>query len=150
MAPFDPSVITKAGDSDAVPELLKKINLLADKEGDEARQNMKDLARDLFLSLETPREAMIRQCWAEVCQLHSSLLLLCITREPCSTSSLMPWNAAACRKQHAPGPGSIPVQLLSPANRQTYYRLKAYFFIEPHLHMLPYARRKNYQGGQIH
>jgi hypothetical protein len=67
MAPFDPSVITKAGDSEAVPGLLKKINLLAGKEGDEARQDMKDLARDLFLSLETPREAMIRQCWAEVC-----------------------------------------------------------------------------------
>jgi hypothetical protein len=66
MAQFDPSMITKAGDLEAVPALVKKVNLLADKDGESARQDMKNAARDLFLALETPREAMIRQIWAEV------------------------------------------------------------------------------------
>lgn len=66
MAPLDPSIITKAGNEDAVPALVKKIGLLAGKDGDEARQDLKDVARELFLALETPRETMIRQCWAEV------------------------------------------------------------------------------------
>ena len=66
MASFDPSAITKAGDLDAVPALLKKVNLLADKDGDAGRQDLMNAAKDLFLALETPREAMIRQIWAEV------------------------------------------------------------------------------------
>lgn len=68
-APLDTSIALKANDSDAVPSLLKEIAALGEgyqADDEQTRLKLAMKARTLWQSLETPREAMIRNCWAEV------------------------------------------------------------------------------------
>lgn len=60
---------------DAVPDLLQTVaghgkDLLA--QDPEARPKLLEAARSLIYALETPREAIIRHCWSEVCQSHTT------------------------------------------------------------------------------
>lgn len=70
MPAFDASIITQPSDAKAVPDLINDIaNLSGPVLGtwdDEARQALRDKARELMLALETPRETMIRHSWADV------------------------------------------------------------------------------------
>lgn len=65
----DVSIALKATDADAVPHLIKEITALGetfDKEDSDARLKLMAKAKSLWQSLETPRETMLRHCWAEV------------------------------------------------------------------------------------
>lgn len=65
----DKAVATKPNNMDAVPSLVKQINAGVDALGtgsDEARHALLVKARNLMQALETPRETMIKHCWAQV------------------------------------------------------------------------------------
>mgnify|MGYP000933587419 CR=1 FL=1 len=65
----DVSIALNATNSDAVPDLIKEITALGetfDKEDSDARLKLMAKAKSLWQSLETPRETMLRHCWAEV------------------------------------------------------------------------------------
>lgn len=65
----DVSVATSANNLSAVPDIVKSISALdtAAVAGDEtARLELVEKARKLVRSLETPRETMIKHCWAQV------------------------------------------------------------------------------------
>ena len=73
----DMEVALRPNDLPGVPEIVKSISSLtaAAAAGDEAsRLELVEKARDLVRSLETPRETMIKHCWAQV--RLSSLALL--------------------------------------------------------------------------
>lgn len=67
--PVDISIIKEPADLGAVLPTLKYLNAglpsLA-TDSDDARSDMLQAAWKLVLSLETPRETMIRHCWAQV------------------------------------------------------------------------------------
>lgn len=65
----DMEVALRPNDLPGVPEIVKSITSLtaAAAAGDEAsRLELVEKARDLVRSLETPRETMIKHCWAQV------------------------------------------------------------------------------------
>lgn len=65
----DKAVATSPNNMDAVAGLVKQINFGADAldtGGDEARHALLVKARSLMQALETPRETMIKHCWAQV------------------------------------------------------------------------------------
>ena len=68
----DISVATTANNIEAVPALVDSIWKLSrssynlQKESDETRQKLLSQARCLVQCLETPRETMGRDCWAQV------------------------------------------------------------------------------------
>ncbi|RSL97253.1 hypothetical protein CEP52_011025 [Fusarium oligoseptatum] len=71
----DVSIALKATNVDAVPDLIKEITALGetfDKEDSDARLKLMAKAKSLWQSLETPRETMLRHCWAEP-SLHCAL-----------------------------------------------------------------------------
>ncbi|KAK2037189.1 S-adenosyl-L-methionine-dependent methyltransferase [Colletotrichum somersetense] len=64
----DVSIATQPNDLEAIPELLKTIaagvtNL--SKGGDDARHELLIKARTMVQALETPRETMVKHCWAQ-------------------------------------------------------------------------------------
>ncbi|KAK7921285.1 hypothetical protein PG985_009307 [Apiospora marii] len=64
----DKAVATSPNNMDAVPGLVKQINSGVDAlgaGGDEARHALLVKARSLMQALETPRETMIKHCWAQ-------------------------------------------------------------------------------------
>lgn len=68
--PVDLSIALLPNDSIAVPEILKGISSFGDApsiDKDETRLALLATARDLVRALETPRETMIKHCWAQVC-----------------------------------------------------------------------------------
>lgn len=68
-SPVDVSIATSPNNIDAVPELLEQITKgigALSTGGDEARHELLIKARTLVQSLETPRETMIKHCWAQV------------------------------------------------------------------------------------
>lgn len=74
--PVDASLTVKANDAAAVPGLIKQISALGegvDISDNVARQELAAKAKALWQSLETPRETMIRHCWAQVSALAASL-----------------------------------------------------------------------------
>ena len=63
------SVALKANKLSAVPDLAKSISSLSTAAADgneQARLELLEKARQLVRSLETPRETMIKHCWAQV------------------------------------------------------------------------------------
>lgn len=65
----DMSVALRANNLPAVPNLAKDISSLSAAAADgneQARLDLVDKARQLVRSLETPRETMIKHCWAQV------------------------------------------------------------------------------------
>lgn len=65
----DLSIALKANDAAAVPDLIQEISSLGknfNSDDDQARIKLAMKARALWKSLETPRETMIRNLWAEV------------------------------------------------------------------------------------
>ncbi|KAJ4160377.1 hypothetical protein NW754_003502 [Fusarium falciforme] len=71
----DVSIALNATNADAVPDLIKEITALGetfDKEDSDARLKLMAKAKSLWQSLETPRETMLRHCWAEP-SLHCAL-----------------------------------------------------------------------------
>ncbi|TLD12127.1 uncharacterized protein PgNI_03583 [Pyricularia grisea] len=67
-APVDPAIATQPTDLAAVPELAKAIAATADSvtaEDQAARYDLLLKARSLVQALETPRETMIKHCWAQ-------------------------------------------------------------------------------------
>jgi hypothetical protein len=65
----DVSIALRAANIDAVPSLIKDINLLSDgldSDDSDARLKLMAKAKSLWQSLETPRETMLRHTWAEV------------------------------------------------------------------------------------
>lgn len=65
----DTSIALKATDPEAVPGLVEQINSLAEdfrSDDEQARRQLAAKAKMLWQSLETPRETMIRHCWAQV------------------------------------------------------------------------------------
>ena len=65
----DMSVALKANNLTAVPNLAKGISSLSAAAADgneQARLDLVEKARQLVRSLETPRETMIKHCWAQV------------------------------------------------------------------------------------
>ena len=74
----DISVALQANDLGSVPKLSKGIFSLstAASDGDEAaRLELVEKARALVRALETPRETMIKHCWAQVSQPPSNLFI---------------------------------------------------------------------------
>jgi hypothetical protein len=68
--PVDISIALQPNDSDAVPAILKGISSFGDAPAigkDETRLALLAKARDLVRALESPRETMIKHCWAQVC-----------------------------------------------------------------------------------
>lgn len=64
----DVSIALNATNADGVPDLIKEITALGetfDKEDSDARLKLMAKAKSLWQSLETPRETMLRHCWAE-------------------------------------------------------------------------------------
>ncbi|KAK2035863.1 S-adenosyl-L-methionine-dependent methyltransferase [Colletotrichum somersetense] len=67
-AVVDATIATKPNDLDAIPDLLKDIIDGVGKlsiDSDEARQHLLIKARTMVQALETPRETMIKHCWAQ-------------------------------------------------------------------------------------
>lgn|SRR5690554_6123961 len=67
----DISVALSPNDINSVPDLVKSISVLstADFDGNEqSRLDLVEKARLLVSALETPRETMIKHCWAQVSQ----------------------------------------------------------------------------------
>jgi hypothetical protein len=65
----DISVALKPNDLKVVPSLVQDITAFGEKasNGDEdARLQLVEKARSLVRALETPRETMIKHCWAQV------------------------------------------------------------------------------------
>ncbi|KAF2875904.1 S-adenosyl-L-methionine-dependent methyltransferase [Massariosphaeria phaeospora] len=66
--PIDIGIALRPCDSDAVPEILKNISSFGKSpslDNDNARLGLLAKARDLVRALETPRETMIKHCWAQ-------------------------------------------------------------------------------------
>lgn len=67
--PVEAALTVQPNDAASVPGLIQDINSLeknlADG-GNEARLELAAKAKALWMSLETPRETMIRHCWAQV------------------------------------------------------------------------------------
>lgn len=67
----EPISITSATDPSAVSSLIKELSLLGEgfsaTSPEELRLDLLLKARTLWKALETPRETMIRHCWAQVC-----------------------------------------------------------------------------------
>lgn len=66
----DPSIAFQPCDLPAVPDYVSQITQLGARvaEGDaQARFSLLKAARGLVNALETPRETMIKHCWAQVC-----------------------------------------------------------------------------------
>ncbi|CAM1504819.1 Fc.00g024100.m01.CDS01 [Cosmosporella sp. VM-42] len=64
----DVSIALHANDVEAVPGLLKEITTFSEsfqKNDEEARLQLMAKAKTLWQALETPRETMIRHCWAQ-------------------------------------------------------------------------------------
>lgn len=63
--------ITSATDPEAVSSLIKELSALGEGFSADSSEDLRlDLAlkaRTLWKALETPRETMIRHCWAQVC-----------------------------------------------------------------------------------
>ncbi|EXK25354.1 hypothetical protein FOMG_17987 [Fusarium oxysporum f. sp. melonis 26406] len=71
----DVSIALKAANVNAVPGLIdeiKALNKTFDRDDQEARLKLMAKAKSLWQSLETPRETMLRHCWAEP-SLHCAL-----------------------------------------------------------------------------
>jgi hypothetical protein len=69
--PVDIGIALRANDPNAIPEILKDISSFIDTpvlEKDTDRLALLAKARDLVRALETPRETMIKHCWAQVGQ----------------------------------------------------------------------------------
>jgi hypothetical protein len=69
----DVSIAISPNNIDAVPSLLKDITAgvaALETGGDEARHDLLIKARTLVQSLETPRETMVKHCWAQVRGFH--------------------------------------------------------------------------------
>ncbi|KAK2049472.1 O-methyltransferase [Colletotrichum somersetense] len=67
--PLDVSVATRPNDAESVAELSKAIGLLGEDyspEKEEVRLQLLKQARSLVQALETPRETMIKHCWAQL------------------------------------------------------------------------------------
>lgn len=67
--PVDVSIAINPNNIEAVPGLVKDINEGVNSlatGGHEARHELISKARSLMLALETPRETMIKHCWAQV------------------------------------------------------------------------------------
>jgi len=67
--PVDVAIATAPNDIKAVPKLLGDITAGVDalaSGGDEARHDLLVKARTLVQALETPRETMVKHCWAQV------------------------------------------------------------------------------------
>lgn len=70
--PLDVSIAMKPANLASAPGLLKQLAvgldaLLADKgSNDTLRQDLSNMARDLMLALETPRETSMKHIWADV------------------------------------------------------------------------------------
>lgn len=67
--PVDVSIATSPNDVEAIPDLLKQIVAGVDAletGGDEARHDLLVKARTMVQALETPRETMVKHCWAQV------------------------------------------------------------------------------------
>lgn len=57
-------------DMQNVPNIVEDISNFSvniEEKGDLARQQLAEKARTLVRALETPRETMIKHCWAQVC-----------------------------------------------------------------------------------
>lgn len=73
MANFDTPAAIEPANLDAVPRLLSEIASSghaftnANNPSLGSRMDLLAKARALVCALETPREAMIRDCWAQVC-----------------------------------------------------------------------------------
>lgn len=68
--PVDMKVALTANDAGSVPKILRKINSFGDAPSVDnlsTRLSLLAQARDLVRALETPRETMIKHCWAQVC-----------------------------------------------------------------------------------
>ena len=68
--PIDESIAVKANALDKVSRLLGEISeqgKLLTQEGGNNRRQLLESVRSLSYALETPREAMIRYCWSQVC-----------------------------------------------------------------------------------
>lgn len=73
---IDISLLGNPSDLGAIIPILKSLNAglpSLTTGNDEARLDLLQSAYRLVLSLESPRETMLRHCWAQVC--HSSLSL---------------------------------------------------------------------------
>lgn len=88
----DMAVALTANNLSAVPELAKGISSLSAAAADgseQARLDLVEKARQLVRSLETPRETMIKHCWAQVrfatsnCPLPSDLCTDSPGSRPC-------------------------------------------------------------------
>lgn len=67
--PVDVSLATKPTNLPSVPGLLEDITRDVEKLNPEdivSRQQLVEKARALVLALQTPREMMVEQCWAQV------------------------------------------------------------------------------------
>lgn len=65
----DVAIAIQPNNAEAVPDLLKQITAgvsALETGGDEARHDLLIKARTLVQSLETPRETMVKHCWAQV------------------------------------------------------------------------------------
>ena len=63
----DMSVALAANNLDAVPQLLKDISALGAAAGEnQGRLELAEKARQLVRALETPRETLVKQLWAQV------------------------------------------------------------------------------------
>lgn len=68
MTTLDVSVALAPNDIDSIPALLKDITAGVDKlatGGDQARYDLIVKARTMMQALETPRETMVKHCWAQ-------------------------------------------------------------------------------------
>ena len=66
---LDPSIALKPCDYESVSAHVEKINKLAGSiapEDNTTRLELAETARKLVRALETPRETMIKHCWAQV------------------------------------------------------------------------------------
>jgi hypothetical protein len=78
-APIDINIAIRPNDIDAVPGLIKELQAGLDglaSGGDAARHEMLIKARTLTQALETPRETMVKHCWAQVRTFPPMLLRL--------------------------------------------------------------------------
>lgn len=84
---YDERIAITPTAAEDVPDLLSKVATLGNEYSTDVRSRMKllEAARSLVYALETPREAMIRYCWAQV-SLHSDSIFTASFRaatDPC-------------------------------------------------------------------
>ena len=66
----DPQIAVTPNAPDRAPGLVEEINSLSQAMANgepQSRQKLLEATRALTYALETPREAMIRYCWCQVC-----------------------------------------------------------------------------------